>query len=119
MVPEHDAAVSTGRDECRRMGGVKAYVVDAVDIVDAVGRCTVAAEFEVVSAVLATRQLGIALKETKEKQRKKKKKTKINHKESLTTHVSSVCFTVFTATLPSTLPAAQIPPPGATPTARI
>lgn len=67
MVPEHDAAVSTGRDECRRMGGVKAYVVDAVDIVDAVGRCTVAAEFEVVSAVLATRQLGIALKETKEK----------------------------------------------------
>lgn len=56
MVPEHDAAVTTGCDKCRRLGRVETYVVDAVNVVDAVGRCAVAAEFEVSFAVLGTRQ---------------------------------------------------------------
>lgn len=57
VVPEHDAAVTTSCGKCRRLGGVEAYVVDAVDVVDAVGCRAVAAEFEVSFAILFTRQL--------------------------------------------------------------
>lgn len=47
VVPEHDAAVSSCCGECRWLGWVETYVVDAVDVVDAIGCCAVAAEFEV------------------------------------------------------------------------
>lgn len=54
VVPEHDAAVSSCCGECRWLRGVETYVVDAVDVVDAVCCCAVAAEFEVGLTVVSS-----------------------------------------------------------------